>query len=216
MAASGVRVRPSTAPAPRWSLGRRPRSHEPLMARTEQPWANHLASWRRLCLRVLGFVRPSIGQPLALGALDRLLGALAVFDAECLAHVVAELEFGQIAVQVLLAAVLIDALHPALENREVSLDGVRVLLGIVETDILAGRMVHRAVTGVLGANLRVEPALVRHELALLVGADALLARRHQVEAKHPLVQRDVRALEDRPDRDAELALAAVAVVEAGP
>src|SRR4051794_23522757 len=37
MAASEVRVRPSTAPAPRRSLGRRPRPHKPLMARTEQP-----------------------------------------------------------------------------------------------------------------------------------------------------------------------------------
>src|SRR4051794_2790856 len=69
----------------------------------------------------------------------------------------------------LLAAVLVNALHPALEDAEIALDRVGVLLGIVEPDILAGRMVDRAVTGVLGAYLGVEAALVRNELALAAG-----------------------------------------------
>lgn len=38
----------------------------------------------------------------------------------------------------------------------------------------------------------------------LVRGDALLARRHEVEAGQPLVQRDVAALHDGPDRHREI------------
>src|SRR3954466_2318711 len=38
MAASGARVRPSTARAPCWSLGPNPRPQGSLVLRTEQPW----------------------------------------------------------------------------------------------------------------------------------------------------------------------------------
>ena len=40
--------------------------------------------------------------------------------------VVPELEFGRVAVQVLLGAMLVDALHAPLEDREVALNRVRV------------------------------------------------------------------------------------------
>jgi hypothetical protein len=53
-----------------------------------------------------------------------------------------------------------------------SLDGVRVLLGIVEPDILARAMVDRAVTRVLRAYLGIEAALVGHQLALAAGVGA--------------------------------------------
>ena len=52
--------------------------------------------------------------------------AFAVFDAESRAAVVAEIELGEVAVQVGLAAMLIDAVHAALEDREHVLDGVGV------------------------------------------------------------------------------------------
>jgi hypothetical protein len=49
----------------------------------------------------------------------------------------------------------------------------------------------------------------------LMGADALLAAAQQVRRQKPLVQRNVRTLVDGADGDRELALAGVAVVEAG-
>src|SRR3954454_10332486 len=64
---------------------------------------------------------------------------------------------------------LVNALHAALEEAEIAFDRVRVLLAIIKADILAAAVVDRAVTGVLGANLGVELALVRHELALAAG-----------------------------------------------
>src|SRR6266550_519493 len=47
----------------------------------------------------------------------------------------------------------------------------------------------------------------------LVGAHALLARTEQVEGEQPLVQRDVRSLEDRSDRDRVLLAAGRALVQ---
>src|SRR3954471_16617710 len=67
-------------------------------------------------------IRPPIRQPLALHAEKGCLGALAIVHTQRDAVVVAELELGHVAVQVLLVAVLVDALHPALEDREVALD----------------------------------------------------------------------------------------------
>jgi hypothetical protein len=58
-------------------------------------------------------VRPSIGQSLANDALSQLLGAVTVVNAKRNAVVIAEIEFRQITVQVLFAAILIGAAHTA-------------------------------------------------------------------------------------------------------
>jgi hypothetical protein len=47
-------------------------------------------------------------------------GTFPVIEAETNAVIVAEVVFRQIAVQMLLGAVLIDAAHPALEDREIA------------------------------------------------------------------------------------------------
>src|SRR5437762_13175368 len=67
-----------------------------------------------------------IGEPLALHAEQKNLGAVLIFDAERLAIAIAEIEFSKVAVQVIVPAVLVDALHSALEDREESFDGVGV------------------------------------------------------------------------------------------
>src|SRR3954467_8553749 len=64
---------------------------------------------------------------------------------------------------------LVNALHATLEDAEIAFDRVRVLLAIVKANILAAAVVDRAVTRELGANVRVETALVRHQLALAAG-----------------------------------------------
>ncbi len=65
--------------------------------------------------------------------------ALAVVGAEAFAIIVAELELCELAVKVLLGAVLIDTLHAAFEDRERAFNGVRVN----ETaDILTGLVLH--------------------------------------------------------------------------
>jgi len=73
------------------------------------------------CLKS-GLVSLMVGQPLAFDALDRGFGAVDVADAERHAMVVTEIKFREIPMQVLLSAVLIHALHPALEDREIAFD----------------------------------------------------------------------------------------------
>lgn len=83
-----------------------------------------------------------IGQALADHTKQRSAAALPIVAAVRFAVVVPELELREISVQVLLGAMLLDALHAALENRKAALDRVRVNTA---TDILAGLMVHLAV-----------------------------------------------------------------------
>jgi hypothetical protein len=56
------------------------------------------------------------------------------------ARVVAEVKLGKVAVQVLFFAMLIDAFHAALEDREITLDRVR---GDSATNVFLERMVDR-------------------------------------------------------------------------
>ena len=62
-------------------------------------------------------------------------------DAKRNAVAVAKIELGEIAVQVLLAAMLVDALHPAFEDREEALDGVgrgdAAILGLADIFFVA-------------------------------------------------------------------------------
>lgn len=55
-----------------------------------------------------------------------------------------EIELGKIAVKVLLAAVLVRALHAALEDAEIAFDRVSVDRRIVITDVLASFVVRTA------------------------------------------------------------------------
>src|SRR5687767_2172028 len=73
---------------------------------------------RKRCAAILksGLVRPSISQAFADDASGQCRGALAVIDAKANAVVVAEIKFRKIAVQMLFAAMLVDAAHPALED----------------------------------------------------------------------------------------------------
>jgi hypothetical protein len=70
----------------------------------------------------------SIGQPLADNTADRSLGALLVFDAESRAVVIAEIEFGEIPVQMPLVTMLVDAAHATLEHGKEALGGVHMSL----------------------------------------------------------------------------------------
>ena len=71
-------------------------------------------------------MRPSICEAFADNAFDRIFGALYVVNSTTNAIVIPKVEFSQVAVQVLFAAMLIDALHSALENRVVAFDRVGV------------------------------------------------------------------------------------------
>jgi hypothetical protein len=61
-----------------------------------------------------------VQEALALHASDRRKSAINITDAERDSVVVAEIIFGQVPVQMLLSAVLLDAAHPAFEDRKIT------------------------------------------------------------------------------------------------
>ena len=68
----------------------------------------------------------SIGEAFADDALERQLCEVNVVDAEPDAEAIPEIELGKVAMQMLLATVLVDAAHPALKDREEVFEGVGV------------------------------------------------------------------------------------------
>src|ERR1700680_3973528 len=97
---------------------RQARERFPRTARIE-PF--YLVSVPALAFRLLPYglsvTSRSIREALANDTLDRPLSAFDVVNPEPHAVAVAEIELGKISVQVLLFAMLIDALHTALEDR---------------------------------------------------------------------------------------------------
>src|SRR5689334_8852701 len=102
-----------------------------------------LTNLRRRCSGVSGNVRPPIHEPLAEAASDDHRRTLHILDAETHARVVSELELGKVAVQMHLAAMLVNAFHAALEDAEIAFNRVRVLLAIIKADVLTRTMVDR-------------------------------------------------------------------------
>src|SRR5580693_7722031 len=81
----------------------------------------------RLCRLLpygLSVISCSISKPLADDTLHRSRGTFHVIYAEPNAIAIAEIVLGEITMQMLLAAMLVDALHAALENREIAFNRV--------------------------------------------------------------------------------------------
>lgn len=88
------------------------------------------------CLSVCGFVSPPIREALSSDALERNIGTHRIVDAKFDAVVLAEIEFSQIALQVLLAAALIRADHAALEDREEAFERVGVNVTVCDVRLV--------------------------------------------------------------------------------
>ena len=97
----------------------------------------------------------SIGEALADDTTKGTFGATFILDADRTAMTISEIELCKIAVKMPLGAVLIDALHAALEDREITLDGVGVAVAALPlfdsvVDGLVGRelLADAGITGV--------------------------------------------------------------------
>src|SRR3954447_10984183 len=123
-----------------------------------------------LCSRVM--TSPPIGKTLPFHSEQGRTCPAGIINAEPDAVVVTELELGQIAVQMLLVAMLIDAFHAALEQAEVAFDSVRVDCGILKRDVLTYAVVDGAVTGKFLAYFGVVLGLVGHQPRLASDAFA--------------------------------------------
>ncbi len=127
----------------------------------------HRRKARAFCLSVRGLTRLIIHQPFAFGALERASGALCVFDAKARAVAVAEIELGEITMQMRLANAVIDTRDPALENRIVVFDRVRVR-PTAELGVFVRRMIDGVVAGEFRADCGIDRAFIGHERALFV------------------------------------------------
>ena len=108
-----------------------------------------------------------IGKPLALCAFDRGFGAVHVVNTERDPIVVTEIKFREITVQVVLATMLIDALHTALEHAVEAFNSVRM-------DV--------AVAHILASAVRSE--VVGREVLVKMGVLASFVRHHVRSAGH--------------------------------
>ena len=82
--------------------------------------------------------RPLISQTLALDTDKRVFRALNISNPKFNAVIIAEIKLRDIAMQMSLAAMLIDALHAALEDAEKTFNSVRVHVGRERTRQLCG------------------------------------------------------------------------------
>jgi hypothetical protein len=104
-------------------------------------------------------------------ALNRADGALCVVNAELSAVRVAEIELGEVAVKVTLAAVLINAFHATLENRVIALNRVRVDLRTrlaVCVAIFAARVIDNVVLCELIPDFGIAVRFIGHNMAFTV------------------------------------------------
>ena len=120
-------------------------------------------SLRANCLGVLGFTSLSIHQATACGTSDYVNGPLGVRYAKLDAAVVAEIEFGKIAMQMRFAAMLVDALRAALEYGPHALNCVGVNVAL---HVFALGMVDRRVSVEFFAQLRLDRAFIGMEYRL--------------------------------------------------
>jgi hypothetical protein len=107
----------------------------------------------------------SIGEPFADYAAKRAIGAFSVIDAERNAVVMPEIEFGEVAMQMFLADVLIDTVDPSLQDRKVPFSSIGV--GIASYIFVLG-MNDCLVAGEFLADLPIDAALVCSEVRCFV------------------------------------------------
>ena len=101
-------------------------------------------AWRLLPYG-LSVTRRRIGEAFAYDSLYGARSSLHVIYAEPNAIAIAEIKFRQIAVQMLLTAMLVDAFHAALKNRIVTFDCIGVDVAI--TDVFVGAVLDGVVAG---------------------------------------------------------------------
>jgi hypothetical protein len=102
-----------------------------------------------------------IGEPLANDTLHDPSGTLYVIYAEPDTIAIPEIKLRQLAVQMLLTAMLIDALHSALEDRIVALD--RISVDVAVADIFVGAVLDGFVAGEPLTDVLVVTSLIGHQ-----------------------------------------------------
>ena len=104
-----------------------------------------------------------VSQTLPYHTAKRSVRTITVVAAKGFAIVIPKLEFGQIAMQIGFAAMLINTLHAALEDAEIAFDCVAVDGGHLIIVILTGAVVGSAVRGEMMMNAAIDVTFVGHD-----------------------------------------------------
>jgi hypothetical protein len=118
----------------------------------------------------------TISEPLPNNTTKRRLSATHVVDAQRHPVIVAEIEFRQIPVQVLLAGVLVNALHSTLEDAEIALNRVGVDRAVIRVNVFLLAVAHDAMPREVLVKIVVVAAFVVHDAGFL--GDVCLKDRH--------------------------------------
>lgn len=135
----------------------------------------------------------SVGEALALGARNDQVCALHVIDAQADAVVIPEVKFRDVAVQMMLRAMLVDADHAALENAVVAFDRVGVDEAI--SDVFASTVAGEVVPGKALAEGGILHRFVGHDVG--GGRDVRFDDREQIGASGAT---DMEATDNRASR----------------
>jgi hypothetical protein len=110
-----------------------------------------------------------IGEALPNDAGQRAFRALRIIYVEADAIAIADVKFREVAVKVLLLAVLVNAFHAALENRVIAFNSVSVdfhAAFVISVAIFAARMVNGVMLGELASKLGIAVGLIGHDMRL--------------------------------------------------
>src|ERR1700729_1832529 len=108
----------------------------------------------------LSVSRPRVSEALSNDTLDCSLSALHVVNTKTDAIAIAEIELRKIAVQMAFAAMLVNALHAAFEDRIESFDGIGM---DVPANVFLAAMVHALVAGKFSADLKILAGFIGHQ-----------------------------------------------------
>ena len=107
----------------------------------------------------------SVGKTLARESLDRPIGASEIIEPGLDPVAVAEIELGQIPLQVGLAHMLLNAIDAALQDGEIAFDGIGVS---VVPHVFLGFVVYGQMLGIGPTNVAIDVGLIGHEPAVPV------------------------------------------------
>lgn len=118
---------------------------------------------------------PPIGKALAADAFKGKVGTVCIVDTKADAVGITEVELCKVARKVLLATMLVDPAHTALEDTEEAFDGVGVGRAVGSADVFVLRMVHPYVLGEVLTGATICLVVVGKKAALAINAGEEIA-----------------------------------------
>ena len=119
-----------------------------------------------------------VGKTLPTNALECLVCTLRIVNTQLLAFAIAEIKLGQVTMQMLLPTMLIRAFHSAFEDREETLDCIRMDIAVGQTDIFVLGVIDGIVLSECQRQRGIPARLISHDMRF--AGDVLAQDWHQI------------------------------------